>query len=247
MDLGFWILDFGFWILDLGFWILDFGFWILDLGFWILDFGFWILDFGFGILDFGSWILDFGFWILDFGFWIVVVSILFVAAPNAAVWILDFGSWILDFGFWVLDFGSWILDFGFRILDFGFTERFGFCIRLFYYTPTRVGGFVAKISMKYAKIDTLENVFGGNHFVGWVVAFCSDLLRVFYKWKSVCRPGMTGPINFFWISLDRGATFLRMAGLRAGINQNVLRVLDSWGRTRIYRYTFIVLREVQFP
>ena len=130
------------------------------------------------------------------------------------------------------------MDFGFRILDFGFTERFGFCIRLFYYTPTRVGGFVAKISMKYAKIDTLENVFGGNHFVGWVVAFCSDLLRVFYKWKSVCRPGMTGPINFFWISLDRGATFLRMAGLRAGIHQNVLRVLDSWGRTRIYLYRF---------
>ena len=98
--------------------------------------------------------------------------------------------------------------------------------------------FVAKISMKYAKIDTLENVFGGNHFVGWVVAFCSDLLRVFYKWKSVCRPGMTGPINFFCISLDRGATFLRMAGLRAGINQNVLRVLDSRGRTRIYLYHF---------
>ena len=92
---------------------------------------------------------------MDFGFWIVVVSILFVAAPNAAVWILDFGSWILDFGFWILDFGSWILDFGFWILDlgfwildfgfwildFGFSERFGFCIRLFYYTPTRVGGF----------------------------------------------------------------------------------------------------------
>ena len=125
-------------------WILDFGFWILDLGFWILDFGSWILDFGFWILDFGSWILDFGFRILDFGFWIVVVSVLYVAAPNAAVWILDFGSWILDFGFWILDlgfwildfgswildFGFWILDFGFRILDFGFCTRFGFCIRL---------------------------------------------------------------------------------------------------------------------
>ena len=129
LDLGFWILDFGFWILDLGFWILDFGFWILDLGSWILDFGFWILDLGFWILDFGSWILDFGFWILDFGFWIVVVSILFVAAPNAAVWILDFGSWILDFGFWILDFGFWILDFGFWILDFGsWILDFGFWI-----------------------------------------------------------------------------------------------------------------------
>ena len=113
--------------MDFGFWILDFGFWILDFGFWILDFGSWILDFGFWILDFGFWILDFGSWILDFGFWIVVVSVLFVAAPNAAVWILDFGfwildfgSWILDFGFWILDFGSWILDFGFWILDFGF-------------------------------------------------------------------------------------------------------------------------------
>ena len=76
----------------------------------------WILDFGFWILDLGSWILDFGSWILDFGFWMVVVSILFVAAPNAAVWILDFGFWILDFGFWI--FGSWILDFGFWILNF---------------------------------------------------------------------------------------------------------------------------------
>ena len=60
-----------------------------------MDFGFWILDFGFWILDFGSWILDFGFWISDFGFWIAVVSVLYVAAPNAAVWILDFGFWIL--------------------------------------------------------------------------------------------------------------------------------------------------------
>ena len=125
------------WILDFGFWSLDFGSWILDFGFWILDLGFWILDFGFRILDFGFWILDLGFWILDFGFWIVVVSVLFVAAPNAAVWILDFGFWILDlgfwildFGFWILDFGFWILDFGFWILDFGFWERFGFCIRL---------------------------------------------------------------------------------------------------------------------
>ena len=44
--------------------------------------------------------MDFGFWILDLGFWIVVVSVLFVAAPNAAVWILDFGFGILDLGFW---------------------------------------------------------------------------------------------------------------------------------------------------
>ena len=127
MDFGFWILDFGSWILDFGFWILDFGSWILDFGFWILDLGFWILDFGFWILDLGFWILDFGFRILDFGFWIVVVSVLYVAAPNAAVWILDF--WILDFGFWILDFGFWILDLGFWILDFGFwISDFGFWI-----------------------------------------------------------------------------------------------------------------------
>ena len=108
---------------------MDFGFWILDLGSWILDFGFRISDFGFWILDFGFWILDLGFWILDFGFWIVVVSVLCVAAPNAAVWILDFGFWILDFGFWILDFGFWILDFGFWILDFGFwILDFGFWI-----------------------------------------------------------------------------------------------------------------------
>ena len=94
--------------MDLGFGIWDFGFWILDFGSWILDFGFWISDFGFWILDFGFWILDFGFWILDFGFWIVVVSVLFVAAPNAAVWILDLGFWILDFGFWILG-TVWIL------------------------------------------------------------------------------------------------------------------------------------------
>ena len=102
MDFGFWSLEFGVWSLDFGFWILDFGSWILDFGFWILGFGFWILDLGFWILDFGSWILDFGYRILDFGFWIVVVSVLYVAAPNAAVWILDFGFW----------------------------QRFGFCIRL---------------------------------------------------------------------------------------------------------------------
>ena len=80
----------------------------LDFGFWSLDFGVWILDFGFWILDFGFWIFDFGFWILDLGFWIVVVSVLFVAAPNAAVWILDFGFRILDLGFWILGQG---LDF----------------------------------------------------------------------------------------------------------------------------------------
>ena len=152
--LEFWILEFGVWILDFGFWILDFGFWILDLGFWILDFGFWILDLGFWILDFGSWILDFGFWILDFGFWILDRRSIRSFCGNSkrgrldfgfwildlGFWILDFGSWILDFGFWILDLGFWILDFGFWILDFVFSARFGFCIRLFYYTPTRVGG-----------------------------------------------------------------------------------------------------------
>ena len=70
--------------------------------------GFWSLDFGVWILEFGFWILDLGFWILDLGFWIVVVSVLFVAAPNAAVWILDFGFPILDLGFWILGQG---LDF----------------------------------------------------------------------------------------------------------------------------------------
>jgi len=56
-------------------------------------------------------------------------------------WILGFGFglWIFDFGFWILDNGFGVLDFW--ISDFGFWERFGFCIRLFYYTPTRVGGY----------------------------------------------------------------------------------------------------------
>ena len=110
LDFGSWVLDFGF--LDFGFWILVFGFWILEFGFrilhfgsWILEFGFWILDLGFCILDFGFRILDFAFWILNFGFWIVVVSVVFVAARNAAVWILDLGFGILDFGSWILDFG----------------------------------------------------------------------------------------------------------------------------------------------
>ena len=114
-----WILDFGFWISDFGFWILDFGFWILDFGFRILDFGFWILDL-FSLRSFCGGPkrprLDFGFWILDFGFWI-----------------LDFGFRILDFGFWISDFGFWILD---------YFPSFGFCIRYFLITPTRVGGFV---------------------------------------------------------------------------------------------------------
>ena len=55
-------------------------------------------------------------WILDFGFRIVVVSVLFVAAPHAAIWNLDFRF----FGFLVLDLGLWISHLGFLILDFGF-------------------------------------------------------------------------------------------------------------------------------
>ena len=39
--------------------------------------------------------------IFDFGFWIVVVSVLFVAAPNAAVWILELGFWIYR-AVWIL-------------------------------------------------------------------------------------------------------------------------------------------------
>ena len=79
-------------------------------------------------MDLGFCILDLGFWILDLGFWNFLVSVLFVAAPNAAVWILDLGFGILDFGSWILDFGSWILDLGFWIFDFA--PRFAFCIRL---------------------------------------------------------------------------------------------------------------------
>ena len=61
-------------------------------------------------MDISFGILDCGFLILDFGFRIVVVSVLFVAAPHAAIWNLDFRF----FGFLVLDLGS---DFGFRISD----------------------------------------------------------------------------------------------------------------------------------
>ena len=109
-------------------WIFDFGFRIsdrcsvrsfcgsptrsyLEFGFQI----FWISGFGFGIVDISFGILDCGFLILDFGFRIVVVSVLFVAAPDAAIWNLDFRF----FGFLVLDLGLWwISHLGFWIVDF---------------------------------------------------------------------------------------------------------------------------------
>ena len=134
---GIWIsvfFDFWFWIWDCGYLIWDFGLWIFDLGFRIsdrcslrsfcgsprrsyLEFGFqifWISGFGFGIVDISFGILDCGFLILDFGFRIVVVSVLFVAAPHAAIWNLDFRF----FGFLVLDLGLWISHLGFWIVDF---------------------------------------------------------------------------------------------------------------------------------
>ena len=111
--------------LGLGFWIVDF-----DFGFRIsdrcsfcgsptrsyLEFGFqifWISGFGFGILDISFWILACGFLILDFGFRIVVVSVLFVAAPHAAIWNLDFKFFVffLDLGLWISHFGFWLVDF----------------------------------------------------------------------------------------------------------------------------------------
>ena len=100
-------------------WIFDFGFRISDRCSFCgsptrsyLEFGFqifWISFFGFGYL-----IWDFGLWIFDFGFRIVVVSVLFVAAPHAAIWNLDFSF----FGFLVLDLGVWISHLGFWIVDF---------------------------------------------------------------------------------------------------------------------------------
>ena len=87
-----------------------------------LEFGFqifWISGFGFGILDISFWILACGFLILDFGFRIVVVSVLFVAAPHAAIWNLDF-RFFFFFGFGIVDISFWILACGFLILDFGF-------------------------------------------------------------------------------------------------------------------------------
>ena len=66
-------------------------------------------------MDISFGILDCGFLILDFGFRIVVVSVLFVAAPDAAIWNLDFRF----FGFLVLDLGLWwISHLGFWIVDF---------------------------------------------------------------------------------------------------------------------------------
>ena len=123
MDISFGILDCGFLITDFGFRIvvacffcgiptrsdLEFGFQI----FWISGFGFGIVDI-FGILDCAYLIWDFGMWIFDFGFRIVVVSVLFVAAPDAAIWNLDFSF----FGFLVLDLGLWISHLGFWIVDF---------------------------------------------------------------------------------------------------------------------------------
>ena len=131
LDLGLWISS-GFWIAHISFGILECGFLILDFGFrivvvsvlfvaapdaaiWNLDFSFfWISGFGFGIVDISFGILDCGFLILDFGFRIVVVSVLFVAAPHAAIWNLDFSF----FGFLVLDLGLWISHLGFWTVDF---------------------------------------------------------------------------------------------------------------------------------
>ena len=77
-------------------------------GIWISDFfGFLVLD-----LDISFGILDCGFLILDFGFRIVVVSVLFVAAPHAAIWNLDFRF------FWISGFGFGIVDISFGIVDF---------------------------------------------------------------------------------------------------------------------------------
>ena len=51
-------------------------------------------------------------WIFDFGFRIVVVSVLFVAAPHAAIWNLDFRFFgFLVFGFGIVDISFWIVDF----------------------------------------------------------------------------------------------------------------------------------------
>ena len=72
------------------------------------------MDISFGIVDISFGILNCGFLILDFGFRIVVVSVLFVAAPHAAIWNLDFRV----FGFLVLDLGLWISHLGFWIVDF---------------------------------------------------------------------------------------------------------------------------------
>ena len=77
------------------------------------------LDGGFGRagdLDGG-----FGFWIVDWG-----------------IWILDCGLGDLDggFGFWMGDWGIWMGGFSPDYLP-----PFGFCIRYFLVTPTRVGGF----------------------------------------------------------------------------------------------------------
>ena len=125
-----WNLDFRFF----GFLVLDLGLWISHLGFRIsercslrsfcgsptrsyLEFGFqffWISGFGFGIVDISFGILDCGFLIWDFGFRIVVVSVLFVAAPHAAIWNLDFRF----FGFLVLDLGLWISHLGFWLWKF---------------------------------------------------------------------------------------------------------------------------------
>ena len=54
------------------------------------------------------------------------------------IWILDCGLGDLDggFGFWMGDWGIWMGGFSPDYLP-----PFGFCIRYFLVTPTRVGGF----------------------------------------------------------------------------------------------------------
>ena len=64
------------------------------------------------MVDISFGILDCGFLILDFGFRIVVVSVLFVAAPDAAIWNLDFKFFrflVLDLGMWISHLGFWIV------------------------------------------------------------------------------------------------------------------------------------------
>ena len=50
---------------------------------------------------------------------------------------LDFGLWTGGFGFWIGDWGIWMGGFSPDYLP-----PFGFCIRYFLVTPTRVGGYV---------------------------------------------------------------------------------------------------------
>ena len=92
---------------------------------------------------------------------------------------MDLGSWILDLGFWILDFGFW------------FWERFGFCIRLFYYTPTRVGGY-EKINENNNEKTVRKYVLISSPWLVKMLLFLSKVLHFVVEFFLVFSSAVAG-------------------------------------------------------